>query len=484
MSENPSIKKNIAFKLTYQILAVATPLITAPYASRVLGADGIGTYSYLSSLMTYFTMFAALGTVNYGTREIARLRDDKYEMSKTFWEIELMTVFTTLVSLVMWFLLVLLNRNNTINCLALVPLLIATAADISWLYTGLEKVQYSVIWNMICKILGVILLLSFIKSKDDLTLYILMMSIIQLFGNLSMWMYVRREIVKVNIKGVHIFRHLKQTLKYFITSIAISIYTVLDKTMIGVLTKDAFQNGYYEQATKIINIVKPFAFTAINDVMTPRMAYLFEKGNIIEVKNRIYKSINVELLLAFGCCFGIISVAPIFVPLFFGDGYEPTILILQIMAPILIPICLSTCTGSHYYVPSGNILKGTKLTMIGSAVNLLVNVPLILRFGALGATVASLLAESVIGVLYIYFTREYISVKSVLRVSFTKIIAGIVMFLGITFMYNSFGLNGFLGLIVEVTVGLLIYLIMLLMLRDASLKEFKNILVERIHKNS
>lgn len=483
MSEKPSIKKNIAFKLTYQILAVATPLITAPYASRVLGVGGIGTYSYLSSLMAYFTMFAALGTVNYGTREIARLRDDKYEMSKTFWEIELMTIFTTLVSLVMWFLLVLLNRDNANNCLALVPLLIATAADISWLYTGLEKVQYSVIWNMICKILGVILLLAFIKSKDDLTLYILMMSFIQLFGNLSMWMYVRREIVKVNIKELHIFRHLKQTLKYFITSIAISIYTFLDKTMIGVLTKDAFQNGYYEQATKIINIVKPFAFTAINDVMTSRMAYLFEKGNLLEVKNRIYKSVNVELLLAFGCCFGIISVAPIFVPLFFGDGYDPVILILQIMAPILIPICLSTCTGSHYYVPSGNILKGTKLTMIGSAVNLLVNIPLILIFGALGATLASLLAETVIGVLYIYFAREYISVKTVLRVSFTKIIAGIVMFLGITFMYNSFGLNGFLGLIVEVALGLLIYFIMLLSLRDVSLIELKNILVERLNKH-
>lgn len=484
MSDKPSLKKNIAFKLTYQILAVVTPLITAPYASRILGADGIGTYSYLSSLMTYFTMFAALGTVNYGTREIARLRDDKHEMSKTFWEIELMTVFTTLISLVLWIILILLNQDNANNYLALVPLLIATAADISWLYTGLEKVHYSVIWNMLCKVLGVVLLLTLIKSKDDLTLYILMMSLIQLFGNLSMWMYVPRETAKVNIRELHIFRHLKQTLKYFITSIAISIYTVLDKTMIGVLTKDAFQNGYYEQATKIINIVKPFAFTAINDVMTPRMSYLFEKGNITEIKTRIYKSINVELLIVIGCCFGIISVAPVFVPLFFGDGYDPVIFLLQIMAPILIPICLSTCTGSHYYVPSGNIIKGTKLTMVGSAVNLLVNVPLILKFGALGAMLASLLAETVIGVLYIYFAREYISVKSVLRVSYTKIIAGIVMFLVITFMYNSFVLNGFLGLIIEVSVGASIYFIMLLVLKDSSIHELESIIKQKLEKKA
>lgn len=479
MSQKPSIKRNIAFKLAYQILSIATPLITAPYASRVLGADGIGTYSYLSSLMTYFTMFAALGTVNYGTREIARLRDDKQSMSKTFWEIELMTVFTTLVALVLWLFIILLKRDNANNCLALIPLLIATAADISWLYTGLEKVHYSVIWNMICKILGVVLLLTFIKSKDDLTLYIFLMSLIQLFGNLSMWMYVPREIAKVNIRELHIFRHLKQTLKYFITSIAISIYTVLDKTMIGVLTKDVFQNGYYEQANKIVNIIKPFAFTAINDAMTPRMSYLFEKEKIAEVKERIYKSINLELLIAYGCCFGIISVAPIFVPLFFGEGYEPVIIILQIMALILIPICLSTCTGSHYYVPSGNILKGTKLTMVGSVVNLVVNIPLIFKYGALGAALASLLAESVIGVLYIYFAREYLSIKTVLRVSYTKIIAGVSMYLVITYMCNALALNGFLGLVVEFLVGSLIYFIVLLLLKDDSLVECKKMLLNK-----
>jgi O-antigen/teichoic acid export membrane protein len=152
-----------------------TPIITAPYISRVLGADGVGVYSYTSSIVTYFTMFAAMGTVSYGTKEIAACRDDKRLMSKTFWEIEIMTLCTTAISLIGFLLLILFSGEYKIYFLCLIPTLLATAADISWLYTGVERVHFTVIWNMICKILGVAFIFIFIKSKDDLALYIFIM---------------------------------------------------------------------------------------------------------------------------------------------------------------------------------------------------------------------------------------------------------------------------------------------------------------------
>jgi O-antigen/teichoic acid export membrane protein len=448
-----------------------TPIITAPYISRVLGADGVGVYSYTSSIVTYFTMFAAMGTVSYGTKEIASCRDDKQLMSKTFWEIEIMTLCTTAISLIGFLLLILFSGEYKIYFLCLIPTLLATAADISWLYTGVERVHFTVIWNMICKILGVIFIFIFIKSKDDLALYILIMSIITMFGNISMWMFLPKVVVRTSFKEFSIFRHFKQTLKYFITSVAISIYTVLDKTMIGLLTDDSFENGYYEQATKIINMVKPLAFTAINEIMTPRMSYLFANNQQDEIKIRIEKSLNIELLLTFGCAFGIIAVADVFVPLFFGDGYDSVILLLRVMAPILIPICLSTCAGSHYYVPSGNVMKGTRWTIVGAVINLAINAPLIIYFGALGAIIASLVAETTIGVLYVVMSKGYVNFLTILKVSWKKLIAGVVMCVAVVYLGYVLSFNTILILLIQVISGIAIYGILLLVLRDKSIVE-------------
>jgi O-antigen/teichoic acid export membrane protein len=448
-----------------------TPIITAPYISRVLGADGVGVYSYTSSIVTYFTMFAAMGTVSYGTKEIASCRDDKQLMSKTFWEIEIMTLCTTAISLIGFLLLILFSGEYKIYFLCLIPTLLATAADISWLYTGVERVHFTVIWNMICKILGVAFIFIFIKSKDDLALYIFIMSIITMFGNISMWMFLPKVVVRTSFKEFSIFRHFKQTLKYFITSVAISIYTVLDKTMIGLLTDDSFENGYYEQATKIINMVKPFAFMAINEIMTPRMSYLFANNQQDEIKIRIEKSLNIELLLTFGCVFGIIAVADVFVPLFFGDGYDSVILLLRVMAPILIPICLSTCAGSHYYVPSGNVMKGTRWTIVGAVINLAINAPLIIYFGALGAIIASLVAETTIGVLYVVMSKGYVNILTVLKVSWKKLIAGAVMCAVVIYLGYVLSINTILILLIQVISGIAIYGILLLVLRDKSIVE-------------
>ena len=466
MKKQVNLTRNYFLKLSYQILSLIVPLITAPYVSRVLGADGIGIYSYTSSVMTYFTMFASLGTINYGIREIAQCRDDKQEMSDVFWGIELMTICTTLVTLVAWFLLTYFSPEYNAIFFALTPVLVATAADISWLYTGLERIHYTVTVNLVCKLVGVIAIFALIKGKEDLFLYVLIMSAVTFIGNMSMWLFLPGIVARPRLRKIRIGRHFRETLKYFITSVAISIYTVLDKTMIGVLTHNPLENGYYEQACKIVNIAKPLAFSSINDIMAPRMSYLFAKKQDAEIISRINSSLGIELLLSVGCCFGLISVADVFVPFFFGSGYMPVIPLLRLMAPILIFICVSTCLGSHYYVPSGNILSGTKLTIVGSIVNILVNVPMIFWFGAKGAVVASLLAEGVIAVLYAVFCRRKVEYKGIWRQLYKKLIAGALMCLLCTWLGTAIHCAPFVLLMIQVASGMVFYGVALMLLRD------------------
>ena len=170
MSNQPSIKKNFIYSSAYQMLIVLAPFITAPYISRVLGADGIGIQSYTQSIQQYFLIFAALGTRSYGEREISINRNDLYKRSKLFWEMELMVVCTTSLALLGWLSLILCSSKYTIYYIVLSIGIFAGMFDISWFFNGIEQFKITVIRNSFFKILGIICLFVFIKSPEDLAL--------------------------------------------------------------------------------------------------------------------------------------------------------------------------------------------------------------------------------------------------------------------------------------------------------------------------
>lgn len=482
VNKTPSIKRNYIYKLIYEILTMVTPFVTAPYVSRVLGADGVGTYSYTHSYMTYFTMFATLGTSSYGMREIARCRDNKEEYSKKFWEIEIISVFTTLICLGVWQIVIAISSEYT-NCfIALTPTLIATMFDISWFYTGHEKIGYTVFWNSVCKISGVICIFLFVKSKNDLVLYILLNSLILMLGNLSMWIYLPGMLVRTDIKTFKFKKHFKETLVYFIPTIATSVYTVLDKTLIGIITHNEYQNGYYEQATKIINMAKTFVFSSVNSVMGARISYLFVDNKIGEIKQRINKSINFILLLGYGALFGVVSVAKDFVPIFFGEEYGPVISLLYWMSPLIVIIGISNCLGSQYYTPAGLRWKSARYILIGSGINLIINIILIPVIESTGAVIGSITAELAISLLYVMNCDSYITLCTIMKYSYKRIVAGLIMMIVIN-QCVKFDIYKVLLLILEVLVGIAVYFIVLLLLKDDMICEFVKNTKRRLAKN-
>ena len=244
----PSIKKNFIFHALYELLIFITPLITTPYVARVLGSDGAGIQSYTGSIMAFFTMFAALGTPQYGLREIARHRDKPYKASKLFWEIELLTVFTSLICLAGWIMLCIFWMEYRIYFLVLIPVLFSTMFDISWFFTAYEKIGYIVARNAFFKILNIVLLFTLVKSKGDLVLCIFLGSVTSLLGSLSMWLYLPKLLVKVDFRTLTFRHHFHETLVYFIPTIAVSVSAVLDKFLLGLIIHDFSLSGYYEHA--------------------------------------------------------------------------------------------------------------------------------------------------------------------------------------------------------------------------------------------
>lgn len=483
MSNKPvSIKKNYLYNTFYQILTMITPLITAPYISRVLGSSGVGIYSYTNSIVTYFTLFAALGTASYGQREIAMHRDSKEESSKLFWEIELLSVATTLTVTFAWVVWIIVSSEYSAYYGILTLSLVAVAFDISWYFAGFELFKYIVIRNTIVKLTGIVLLFIFVKTRNDVEIYIGIMASTGLLGNISMWTYLPKLLGKVDLHTLRPLKHFKQTFAYFIPTIATSVYTVLDKTMIGAITKSSDQNGYYEQATKIVRMVESLLFS-LNTVMTSRQSYLFAEKRYDEIKNKINKSFDFLFGIAVAAMFGLQGIAANFVPWFFGEGYDAVIPLIYVMAPLPLVICVSNVLGSQYLTPSGQRVRSSKGIIAGAIVNFVLNSLLIPFYASIGATVASVIAEAVISIIYMHMSKGYASWRNLWSMSWKKFIAGVVMCVSVVFIGKGHS-GSIIITIVQIIVGGLGYALLLFVLKDSFIESIVVLFKEKIHGRS
>ena len=497
-----NLKRNIVFNTIFRVLMIIAPFLTAPYVSRILMSDGVGVYSYTQSLVSYFTMFAALGTVSYGTREIARNRENKNEYSKSFWEIEIISVISTAICFAGWMLLSFLYTQYKVYLLLYSFMLLATAFDISWLYIGLEKYRYTIYINLFFKFLSVACVFLFVKTPNDIWIYVLIVSASLFLGNASMWFFLPSVLCKTKVNKTSLIHHFKETLVYFIPTIATSLYTVLDKTLIGALIQgetsvvidgeetvkkiSEIESGYYEQATKIIDMIKTLTFVGIHGVVYSRASYLYKDENNEEIKKLSLGTFQIVSLLSIGAAFGLIGVSDIFVPLFFGPGYNKTTTLLIIMAALIPIISVSGSLGALYYSPSGKKKQSALFLIIGAIVNLIVSAPLVLYFNSVGAAVASILAELIIAILYFVYCKSTITFKEFISIIWKKILSGAIM-LSLIVVVNIFIKDSFPNHIVlfflECIAGLSVYLLLLLLLRDKSMSIALTFLKRKRTKN-
>lgn len=465
--KQPSLKMGVLWNTLYQILVLILPLITAPYVARTIGPSGTGVFSFTSSIQYYFSMFAALGTATYGSREIARSRDDATRRTQLFWEIEGLTVISSSLMMICWWIFIAFNQQYQTIYMILSLNLVATMLDISWFFTGLEQFKSIVTKNSILKILGVIAIFTFVKDAGDLNTYVFIMTLTTVGANASMWLGLRKHIVPIQLKHLNLKHHFKETLIYFVPTIATSIYTVLDKSIIGIITNNAYENGYYEQATKIINICKSLTFVALNSVLGSRIAYLFVDHKVEEIKSKIRSSIDYISFIGIGMWFGLLAVSKVFVPIFFGDGYERVATLLYVFSPIIVIIGISNCLGSQYYTPSGRQGQSARYLIVGSVVNLVFNFIFIRFFGAFGAALSSVIAEGVITFLYVKNCQQFYSFKDLFKTTYKKLLSGCVMWGTLLAVQHYISCASILGIAFLVILGVMVYCVTGFLLRDS-----------------
>ncbi len=480
-----SIKKNFAFNLVYQLLILIIPIIVTPYISRVLGVSGIGEYSYASSIVAYFVLFATLGTATYGQRTIGYNQQDPEGRSRAFWEIFILRVGMSFITLGAYavYAFIFAPQAGRVVCIIFALNIVNVIFDVTWFMQGMEEFGKTTLISIIFRLLNLASVFLFVKTESDLWKYTLISVGYSVLGNMIIWVFIPRYVCKV--KGVRPFKDIKSILQLFLPTIAIQVYTVVDKSMIGWLTEGYTENGYYEQAEKIVKMALTVV-TALGTVTIPRISRTFKEGNIEEVKRYVYRSYRYVWLTAIPMTCGLIVVASIFVPIFFGAGYEKCALLIPILGALTILIGLSNVSGMQYFVPTGKQNVLTFTVVVGAVVNIALNAALIPFYASMGAAIATLVAEfsvTLTGLIYIK-RKKLFELKPIFTCCWKYVISGGVM-TGFLFLIKYFLPVRAWALVVLILAGIVIYVLMVVALRDKfaleMLSKFKDMIL-RIFK--
>ena len=475
-----NLAKNYIYNLVYQLIFVISPLITMPFLSRSLGAAGVGQYSYAYSLTCYFTILATLGCDIYGRREISYLKEQKKERTIKFWSIELIKIISTLIVLIIYVIFSLNNDNRTL-LLILIFHLINVPLNIGWFYQGIEQFKSITIRGIFLKLTELLFVLAFIKTPNDLNLYVFGMSFISFITFLVLWIGLKKELVKVSKKDIKIKSDLKDCLILFLPAIATSVYTLLDKTMIGVITENYLENGYYEQAQKI-NIVLLKIVLALGLVLMPKIAFSFKKNEHNEVKKYISISLRYVYLIATPIAFGLICLSDLFVPWFFGEDFLEVTKLLKISGFILIFQGIEDVLGVQYLVNVNRQREYITSLFIGALVNFILNLLLIPKLHAFGALIASLLGQILIVTIQFLLVKKEFNIFDMIKLSKNYVISSSLMLITLLLSNNlsSNIINTFIIFVIAST----IYIVALIILKDEMVIKIKNTLIKKLkHTN-
>lgn len=469
--------KNYVYNMVYQLLNLIVPIITTPYISRILKADGLGRYSVSQTVMEYFVMFGLLGMATYGSRQIAYVRDNEEQRIQAFWDLNAARAITMVVSTLFYLVFCCFSGEDRLLYLVQIFTVLASLIDISWYFAGMERFRITAIRNIIVKIASVILIFCFIKEKDDIYLYALIVSLSLFIGQTILWKEVINKFAFRIPIPKNVMVYIRGSFKLWLPTIAASIYTSFDKLMLSFFTDDE-QVGWYVNSQKIVKIATTVT-TSLATVTIPKAANSFSNGRVTEMKSIVSKSLIAVSFLAFPMCTGLMAIRETLVPWFLGAGFEHVSDLLLISSLLIITLSWSSILANQVLVASKKENLYTLSIIIAAVVNFLLNLILIPRFKSDGALFTSVLAEYIGMLLMLFFARNIIKVRDFANKVVKYIITSILMYF-LVYYIGKFMQPTVLTTTIQVIVGLSLYSIVMLVSRDEILMYVLNALNNKI----
>lgn len=479
-----SMKKNYVYNLLYTIINMIFPLITAPYLSYVLGAENIGKVNYATSIVTWFTIFSSFGIPRYGVREIARNRDDKKELSNSFWNLITIQLVLSLISIIIYLIIILntsgLQKERTLHMI-MVLIIVLNIFSIDWFYQGVEEYGYITIRNFIFKIISIILIFTMIKSKEHYLIYACINIFGLSFNNILNYVNTKKYVDK-KIYKFKFFYYLKELKVYFMITLVVALYTQLDQTFVGTISERDL--AYYLRSKTVLGV----GFSIVNSLITifiPRTAYLV-KNNYLEYKNIVQKSINYIYLLALPCLVGIIMLSEEIMIFLGGDEFVQAKYSLLIIGVLVLITSIGSWQVNQILIPHKKEKLAFRIQCMAAIISISLNIILIPKYSYIGAAIAWVISEIFLTATEGLFIRKEIKSLKInyLNKTLLKYVISVVLMGIFVLMIKNTIINNNLIVILSVLISPIIYVLSALLLKDEIIYEIFNNLRKKIRKQN
>lgn len=395
MANEKSLKVNMLMNTILTVSNFIFPLLTYTYVARVLLPVGVGKVGFVQSILAYFSYIASLGISAYGTRECAKVRDDKEKLSKLVQELLSINMISTSVAYIALFIAIILVPKFHEYAMLFVVMssgILLQTIGIEWLYTSLEKFSYITTRSLIFKTIAVILTFIMIKGPEDYIAYGFITIFTTSASNILNFINSRKYISFKRFSHYNLKQHLKPIMVFFFTTIIINIYGNFDSMMLGFMKGD-YEVGIYNSSVKIKGLILSVS-TAITSVLIPRMSVYFGKGNKKQFNDLLIKSLRVTLILLLPLSIFIFINAKDIVQLICGPEYFEAVSTVRIFMICVIVLSFTNLFGNQILIPKGNEKRFSQSVFIGMFVNLGLNLLLIPKYKCAGAAFATLMTET------------------------------------------------------------------------------------------
>lgn len=482
-TKQKSLTLNAFLSSLKTLTTIIFPLITYPYITRVLSVENIGRINFGQSIVSYFTLIAALGINTFAIRNGSQIREDQQKLNQFSNRIFTINVISAGISCLLLVLLLLMPTKiaeyRTIILIQGITVALSPLA-VDWLYTLHEDFGY-ITWRSFCvHLLSLILMFAFVKKESDAYLYVALTTMSTSLGNLFNFWHSKKYVRLHITRDTHWKEYKSSILLFFVNSIATTIYMNSDTTLLGLMKND-YSVGLYSVAVKIYSIVK-LVFNAVISAVIPRLAYL-QKNDKKEFEALIRKMVEIAAFFTIPAATGLIILRKDVILLISGENYVEAGSTLAILAPAIFFAVIANIFANGLLICLGREKSVVKATIVSAVSNAALNFLFIPVFSQNGAALTTLIAEIIVVTMALYYSKDYIS-KIICVSEFRNPVIGSLAMLFLSYIMEGFirQMNFLLRIGIVVCACALCYFIVMLIIRDKVLFSLLNVIKNKMKK--
>jgi len=426
----------------------------SPYLTRHLGDVALGNYVYINSIAYYFIVFANLGISKHGQRIIASSQDEE-QKRRRFWSLFFVHSLISFLSIILYCAFIFVFVKDNASLYFIETIYVASALfDITWLFYGLQNFKGVVVRNALVKVLECALVFIFVKDSNDLPIYFIIMSSCVLAGHLILLPSAIRVVKPIKFSNVDIREHFKPLILFSITVIAITMYTVFDKTLIGAfLPKENV--AYYEYGNNVVKIPLYF-ISVVGTVMYPKACELSSKGDLINQEKYLNKSLFFVFFIGSLSLFGFLSLSLDFATYYYGEQFIESGRVMIAMSILPLIVGLGDVVRTQFLIPNHMDRHYLICILVNAGLNVLLSSILIRSIGIYGAVIGTVSAETFGTIYQLICCKKVVKLKTLFRLCMTFLVIGFLMFKTIDISKTFLG-HSFISLIIEIGIGVFTY---------------------------